>query len=448
MATLVNEARVSPSESVPTFPPNTALSVLLLYFAVGSLFSFATAGNNSALGGQGVNSDSGGPLGTIIHLLVCGLVFYYAYPYRETLKSTFARLPVMAALAVLPVVSMLWSQNPITSFKQGLFLMASMIFAVYLAKAIEPERLLRILWMTGVIAAISSAFLAVLLPGVGIDNHTERGGEWQGIFTGKNICAMNMFFLLIPVLLMKPRRRLVKYGSVLVILFVIGMTQSKTAWLITIALLIFVATLKFVGSFPPKDRVLMMMLMGGALAVVVVILYINSDRLLALAGRDSTLSGRKAIWAALMVSIMKRPLLGYGYRAFWQGLTGESANVIIAIDWITGYAHNGFLAVWSEVGALGLGLFILSFLKGVRDAVTCFYLGRPNYVDWYISVLLFTPIYNYSEANLMFPFELIWVLYVIACIGLDAHARQRRSMLSSQETRSSMLGARIATGTN
>lgn len=46
-----------------------------------------------------------GPAKNIIHLLACGLVFSYTYPYKETLKRTFARFPAMAALSILPVVS-------------------------------------------------------------------------------------------------------------------------------------------------------------------------------------------------------------------------------------------------------------------------------------------------------------------------------------------------------
>jgi len=215
---------------------------------------------------------------------------------------------------------------------------------------------------------------------------------------------------------------------------IIVMTQSRTAWLITIGLLAFSAVLHLLGRMAPKERLLVILIMLVVAAALGLAFYAISDQVLALAGRDSSLSGRKEIWAALWLSILKRPVLGYGYRAFWLGLTGESANVIIAIDWVTGYAHNGFLAVWSELGGVGLVLFLLTFFKGLRDAATCFYLGRPSYVDWYITTLIFLPIYNYTEANIMFPFQLIWVLYVVTCVGLDRTARERRQMLAAAKS--------------
>jgi exopolysaccharide production protein ExoQ len=436
MATMVEQALSRPSASVSLklSRAEKIIAFLLIYFAVDGNFSFLNAGGNSGLAGQGVNSDEGGgPIGTLLHLAVVLPLIYFLYSYRKRLLGTLARLPAIAALTVLPICSVLWSQDRVTSLKMGIYLVLSMLFAVYLAEHLDTQRFMRVICVAALIAAVASIGFSLLVPSVGIDARDQRGGEWEGIFSGKNGCARAMLFFLMPVLMMKAEEsgeKLLKYGTAFLILFVIAMTLSRTAWFLTALYLVFFVALKLLGRFPPKDRLLLFTGFGTVFASIGAVLYSNADTLLASTGRDSGLSGRTGIWAALWISIKKRPLLGYGYHAFWTGLTGESANVIIAVGWIFGYAHNGFLAVLSELGAVGLGLFILTFLKALRDAFTSFYVGRPEYVDWFISIIVFTPIYNYTEANIMFPLNIEWLFYVVACVGLDVAARQRRDMLA------------------
>ena len=83
--------------------------------------------------------------------------------------------------------------------------------------------------------------------------------------------------------------------------------------------------------------------MAAALIVYIGLPYL--PRVLEGMGKNATLTGRTGIWGLLIRSIAKRPLLGYGYYAFWQGVKGESANVILATHWVFGYAHNGIIEI-------------------------------------------------------------------------------------------------------
>jgi exopolysaccharide production protein ExoQ len=406
----------------------------IIYMTVDGRFSFANAAENSAIGGQGIMgaAEEDSTVGTFMHRLICLVLIFLVVPYLKQLFQTFGKLKVIALLAILPALSIAWSQNPVTTLKDSIYLFFTMFFAIYLADCVPPERQMRAFWVTGVIVALSSIAFAVALPRFGIDHRTGRGNEWEGIFAGKNNCAASMFFLLMPVLLMRVRGALFKAAQIfsgLLILFLIIMTRSRTTWLITASFLVFLIALKFLGRFKRGDVVAMAPVALGAAVVLAGALYLNLKSVVQLLGRDLTFSGRTKIWSALMISIAKHPLLGYGYRAFWQGMTGESANVISMIGWDTGYAHNGFLEVAVQLGAVGLLLFALSFIKACRDAVTCFYAGRPAYIDWYICILFYTVFYNITEASIMTRFDLIWLLYVMSCVALHHAAQQRRQVL-------------------
>ena len=77
-------------------------------------------------------------------------------------------------------------------------------------------------------------------------------------------------------------------------------------------------------------------------------------------------------------SIAKRPLLGYGYQAFWLGLEGESYRVILAVSWVLAQAQNGFLDVMLEMGMLGLVIVLLVFGFAFRDGVVCLLRSRDK----------------------------------------------------------------------
>ena len=95
---------------------------------------------------------------------------------------------------------------------------------------------------------------------------------------------------------------------------------------------------------------------------------IFASDILALLGRDATLTGRSDIWREVWRAILKRPLLGYGFSAFWIGLKGEAFNVITMLGFVVLHAHNGFLEIMLELGGTGLASFGLSYLRACHLA--------------------------------------------------------------------------------
>jgi len=157
-----------------------------------------------------------------------------------------------------------------------------------------------------------------------------------------------------------------------------------------------------------------------------------------LLGRDSTLSGRTAIWEQVWVAILKHPILGYGYAAFWQGMKGESYNVILALRFVIFHAHNGFLEIWLELGAVGLLLFFLSYVRAWRKLWPILRSGMMGSAFWMVFVLLLLGAYDLDESTLLTFNGLFWVLYVTAIVDVEIIAleqqckRNRWSLLRSE----------------
>jgi exopolysaccharide production protein ExoQ len=143
-------------------------------------------------------------------------------------------------------------------------------------------------------------------------------------------------------------------------------------------------------------------------------------------GKDADLSGRVPLWASAMVSILKRPLLGYGYAAFWTGLKGESLNIFMSTHFEIYQAQNGLLEVWLELGLAGVVLVLLTLAKAVRDTLTCIKLGHSEAVNWYIGIIALTVIYNIDESSLAATHSIPWLMYIVACTGLADEASRLR----------------------
>jgi O-antigen ligase len=131
-----------------------------------------------------------------------------------------------------------------------------------------------------------------------------------------------------------------------------------------------------------------------------------------------------------MISILKKPLLGYGYKAFWQGLTGESANSILSMKWPgLSYSENGVLDLWLELGGIGVALYVCVFLRAVKDAAYCLRRNASPFVMWCTLMLFIVVISNIEGGTLLFPSSLACILPIVAYAGL----RRERLRLKAEE---------------
>lgn len=327
--------------------------------------------------------------------------------------------------AVLVAVSVAWSQFPLYTVRRSLPFALAGVFGLYLAVRFPVRRQLAILRIAMLALAVGTVVMALGFPHLGLDASAGHHADWQGVFTQKNACG-RMMVLATAVLLADWKLSWQRVASGALFLLVMYMSGSRSAWLVEAALLALWSGLMAAKRLDARGRVLAAL--GGLwlTAASAIAAYIWMPALLAWMGRDATLSGRTLIWKQTWIFILQRPWLGWGYDAFWRGTRGEAFRVVAAVHFMVFHAHNGFLEIWLEVGAAGLALFALSYLRGWRRLWPVLRRGEVDRAMWMVFVLTLILLYDLDENSLLIYNGLFWPLYVATLANIEFFAVEDR----------------------
>jgi O-antigen ligase len=282
--------------------------------------------------------------------------------------------------------------------------------------------------MVGTAVSMLGLVLISLFPEFAISHNGNDAGAWQGIFIDRTSAAKCLVFLLSPALAAKGRpfgHARLSYIALLMLLIVKAHAATSIVVLATFGIAMFLRSCLRKLDLPLALIACCFMIIT-AIALSITIGDSLLPSILGFLGKDTTLTGRTEIWDVVTTSILKRPLLGYGFYAFWLGFKGESGNVLQATNWMFGYAHNGILEIFLQLGLAGVVIFLTTFLQAVRNAWICVRNGVATEVEWYIGLIILTVLYNLDESTVVWPNELLSILYVVACCGLAKAARESR----------------------
>jgi O-antigen ligase len=414
------------------------LMIPLVYFASEGTLWFRTPALNNTLASSfgAVVAQSDQRTAIIIMMPIFTLIFVLFLTKLKAIISLSQRQTIFTMLAILALISCVWSQFPVTSMEYASCLAVNIFFAFYLYQRFTPQQQMQLLLLLGWIVIVFSIILSLFFPQYGIDHRGGTNGAWQGMFVHKNHCAVEIIFLLSAAFYIPTTNSFSKIRRVIYVLLgllLAVMTQARTGWFVLVGLLTYTAVIKFVWKFKLRDRMIVALGTAAIALVVVTAGILYWGQISYFIGKDSTLTGRTDIWRLVMVSIVKRPILGYGYRGFWNGLQGESANVSLGDKWIVPGGHNGFLNLWLDLGGIGLGLFLYSLAKTFKNAVLCLRFNKSSYIAWYLCIVFLTVISNIDESTILEPNLLPWIMYVLACIGLSDGARRIRLNLNHNQ---------------
>lgn len=318
-------------------------------------------------------------------------------------------------------LSSFWSVDPDTTTRRVFGLIGTTFFGVYLASRYTLKEQLKLCAYMLAISAIACFLVVFLFPqyGLGADEHARA---WRGIYSQKNILG----------------RRFVLSGA---IFFFLAMTTRQNRWVlwlgyITSGILVLCSSsttslgnlLIVTGAFPVYQRVLRFryttliptLTFISTMSLAFYVLFVTyADQILGSIGKDTTLTGRSEIWPAVLEMIEKKPLLGYGYGAFWFGSDTSGATYVQeSVGWTTPSAHNGFLDLWLAVGLIGVLIFIAGLLSSFFKAI---YLIRLNKMVennvWLLIYLTFLAISNFTESILIEQNSIEWTLYISALLS-------------------------------
>jgi exopolysaccharide production protein ExoQ len=395
----------------------------LLYFALDGVSPFLNS--PTALRAVGTISE-GGVLGERFgKLLMFVLCMIFVAQRHQAVRRLSMQMKLVTSFPILALLLCPVSQLATRTISSGALLLAGILLMYYIMSRYAFDELLELFLILGTGTIVASIVFALALPQYGLDMMGGHTGAWKGIFSAKNCLGNMALFFLTMAVSYRGRTlflRSVRISQIIFCLIAIAFSRAATAYLLTAIYVVYFVAMKTLHRFRKKDYFVLSILLLGALSVAAVMIVTTPDLLFSLLGKDASLTGRTGIWSTVIDSIAKRPLLGYGYQAFWLALQGESYRVVLAVSWVLAQAQNGFLDVMLEMGAAGLAIVVLVFGFAFRDGVVCLLRSRDHTqlraVEWYLAIVMLTLIYNLDESFLFEPKHLGSMIFVIACVGL------------------------------
>jgi O-antigen ligase len=302
--------------------------------------------------------------------LYVGAIAVFVRDVRRIRVAFRASWPLLM-LAALAVASAMWSIDPAMTFRRGTALLGTTLLGLYAGSRVSSDELRRALRITAWTIAVGSIALVFLLPDLGVHDDIHDG-YWRGAFLHKNnlgefTCLAIVCFVL-DCLAKRKLSFMPAVGIALCVWLLVG-SGSRTGWIMTPLLAGLV-----LGFGRWEARNVLKVAAAAAVFLVIGTPWIQWSEVGALLGRDESLTGRIPLWTVVWQDILERPLLGYGYGAYWLGKVGDARLYWTSLGWgdAPQHAHNGFLDLWLECGLLGiltLSTAVVVFLRAQNSTV-------------------------------------------------------------------------------
>lgn len=338
----------------------------------------------------------------------------------QPILISFKNIKILILILIVVILSIIWSENSNTTFYKSFQLLSTTFFAIQVALRYELNDFLKkfefFLW----VIVILSMFYIVFFPTIGIENGFHEG-SWKGIFGQKNTFGIILMFLMTIRIskIMTNEGKINKLNILLIpiIFYLIIKTGSSTALIVT--LIIFLLAIITI-IFKVLSKILLVTITAisfsflGVLFLLVEVLNIKGD-LLKFFGRDSTLTGRTAIWETIQnIFISEKPILGYGFGLFWSSTSPYINQFQEIIKFKTITSHNGYLDLVLDIGLFGAALILILLISTIIKSFMIFYKSPYDFnVLWMILLMISIVIYNFSESMILKENSLYWFLIVL-----------------------------------
>lgn len=203
-----------------------------------------------------------------------------------------------------------------------------------------------------------------------------------------------------------------KLLSILIfIIFVMSLNNSSTAMLIVLLLgmyMIAYNTMKSIGKKNRRKIVRIVMIIGGFVAlscVMSIVLDENSmiiESVTQFLGKDSTFSGRSAIWKQAIVYIVENPLWGLGQNIIYD----VWYNSVVVYS-----AHNAILDCAVKYGCIAMIGFILMIITSLLQVIKS---NIYNLKYILLPILILTIVAMMTEA--IEGMYTTWILLQLSCL--------------------------------
>lgn len=364
-----------------------------------------TVGGASSVGNIKLQLTSG-----LIYLSVMFLILARVERFLSFCKNNL----ILIVFLLVPLFSVFWSIAPDVTARRGVALVGTSLFAMYIAFALPVERVIRILAVVYAVTASGSLVVIGALPEYGTHQYGDYAGLWRGLYTQKNEFGATMAMAAIVIFLCPKytyyERMLGRFFVVLCV-FLMLMSESRAAW-ISFACVGFLALAIWrAGGRGSKTNVKVFLSVVTGIVIGFVVIK-NANTLLEFIGKDPTLSGRTDVWALALDRAEDRPVLGFGYRAYW--IEGNKARLMPEESWADNinHGHNTYLDLFVELGYLGVVAFAITLGFLVYKILSRIKYSNDYINIWAVSGLCFILVRGAAESTILQHADINWVLFV------------------------------------
>ena len=399
---------------------------LLPTLAAAFLF-VAISGALEGLAARYISPDLENKVGFALAALSAGSAFVCAL--TNSLPRLFDAVrsawPIIAFVA-LAGASRYWSIAPADTMQSAIHLMFLSAAAICLAAFADWRDLLA----GAALAVLALGVLsAALIPAGGVMTEIHPGAL-RGPWGEKNEAGMIFAFgALCFVALAFVTRKFAWMVGCAVLLPLIVLTESTTSLLAFSAGVTALLAVELIKGRPER------LILGSWFAVVFVagaylFLMTSAGDLIEAVGKDTTLTGRSAIWPIIMDKIAERPWLGHGYIAFWADDSADKMWLWMTIDFKAHNAHNSLLETLLGLGILGTVPLAWAIVRTVLYsgiAATVSDDARRIAAPIVLAILVVSS----SESIISGPDGLLWFAFIVVSVAAAMTPERRQIPISS-----------------
>lgn len=217
------------------------------------------------------------------------------------------------------------------------------------------------------------------------------------------------------------KRHLIAQGVLLafgVWLFKLADSSTSLACFVLGAVFIFATSRPAFRRQPARIHALVLVLI---LAAATILLFGGQGLVASALGRQSNLSGRTEIWAAVIPAV-PNALIGAGYESFWMNPENVSKFAQGLVGWYhperLNEAHNGFIEVYANLGWVGVCLISCILINGYSRGVAAFR-KNPSVGGLMLAYIIISSVYSVTEAGFRSP-DPMWIFLLLAIVSSTA----------------------------
>jgi O-antigen ligase len=355
----------------------------------------------------------------VLSVAVDGTIYIYGgilvlTRWRRALRAAQTVWPLLA-LAALACLSTTWSVEPMITFRRSVSLLTATMIAIYLGERYSIQVFARLLAKTLCLVMMLVLVLYCIAPEYVID-YSAYGAAWKGLSRYKNTFGEHMAIAVLLLALVKFQRfDWLRYLGLLIAAGLLLLSGSATSLVCCVLSLAATALWRLMRG---EQRLLAYALAALIFCLGLYCMLSPPEPLLQVLGRDATLTGRTRIWATLLPIIADRPILGYGYAAFWTGLKPELLNVWIGAGWQVPVADNGYIDLCLSLGAVGVCTFVWNYVRSFHSAIDYVRWEPGSARLWPVTYLCFFALHSVTESTLLTSGSFSFLLFAILTTSL------------------------------